>query len=195
MINDMIEDFGCEVVSEADRLATDVEFLPSEITGRPGTWFRPSPVFQSRALGQWPESGQGVWSPALWDAVRDRTNPPGLDQLPQVGCDTATGHGEDWMAIHARWGGTSYHHETANTMVPARIGGRLKEVAALMADLLNGHKDVNAAPTRPEDVPILIDDDGTGGAVASYLNADGFSVTPVGAGTSARNVYRYPNKR
>ena len=44
----------------------------------------------------------------------------------------ATGKGEDYWAMHCRWGAVSLRHETSNTMDPARIFSRLKDGAAAL---------------------------------------------------------------
>jgi len=80
-------------------------------------------------------------------------------------------------------------------MDPARIGARLKEAARQLADLANRTGDRAAVPLDPTEVPILIDDDGTGNAVGSFLPADGYTVHLIGAGTSATKPDNYPRKR
>jgi hypothetical protein len=180
----------CEPLGPEDRLATDLEWPPGS-----GQWYRPGPIFQSRALGLWPDAGSGVWSPALWDACLREPPPLPFPGLPEVGCDCATGKGEDYHAIHARWGPVSVHHETGNTMDPARVGGRLREVAAQMADLATGYRERGALPVRPTDILIKLDDDGTGGAVGAFLRAAGYAVWCIGAGTKAADEGRYARKR
>src|SRR5262249_54470377 len=115
----------CEAVTDlADVRATDVQWPPEQYRkpDEPKRFYRPRPVFQARALGLWPDRGAGVWSEALWAACLRGPAPEfPLGLLPEVGCDTATGKGEDFHAIHARWGAVSVHHETSNTMDPVRI--------------------------------------------------------------------------
>src|SRR5262249_44178809 len=121
MVNEWVRDW-CEPIKEEDRVATDLEWPPPNVTGKPGRWYRPGSVFQSRALGLWPDSGEGVWSDSLFDACLRGPAPEfPLELLPEVGCDTATGKGSDFHATHARWGAVSLHHETANVMDAARI--------------------------------------------------------------------------
>jgi hypothetical protein len=146
-------------------------------------------------MGLWPDAGEGLWSDALFAACRSLVCPPDPAAVPEIGCDTATGKGDDFFAIHGRWGARSVHHETSNTMDPARIFGRLKEVAALLAGMVTGSRARSAAVVRPQDIPIKIDDDGTGNAVAAFLAADGYTVVPVGAGTAPLRPDLYPNKR
>jgi hypothetical protein len=195
MVNEWVRDW-CDPVEDADdRRATDLEWPPSAVTGRPGKWYRPGPEFQARALGLWPDTGSGVWSDALWAACLDRPRPAfPRDSLPEIGCDTATGKGDDWHAIHSRWGSVSVAHSTSNTMDPARIGARLKEAARELAELANRHRDRSAQPIDPKHIPIKIDD-ATGNAVGSFLMADGYTVHLIGAGTSATRPDRYPRKR
>ena len=74
-----------------------------------------------------PDDGSGVWSPAVWEACLQlppdgapglaRLYPPGA--LPELGVDCATGKGDDYFALHGRWGPVSVLHETSNTMDPA----------------------------------------------------------------------------
>jgi hypothetical protein len=83
-------------------LGTDVEWPPGS-----GLWYRPGHEFQVCCLGLWPESSSGVWSDAVWAACTDpRRERPAfpLDKLPEVGCDMATGKGDDYHAIHAHLG-------------------------------------------------------------------------------------------
>ena len=144
----------------------------------------------------WPDTGSGVWSDALWAACLDRPPPAfPLDQLPQLGCDCAMGKGEDYHAIHGRWGSVSVAHSTSNTMNPARITAKLKEAAREAADLANRHRDRGSQPIDPKTIPIKIDDDGTGNAIGSSLMEDGSTVHPIGAGTSATRPDSYPRKR
>src|SRR5262249_7995189 len=118
-----------------------------------------------------------------------------LGQVPQLGCDTATGKGEDYHAIHGRWGSVSVAHSTSNTMDPARITARLKEACRELADLANRHRDHGSQPLDLQHIPINIDDDGTGNAVGAFLGQDGYTVHPIGAGTQATYPERYPRKR
>lgn len=192
MVNEWIRDW-CDPLGPADiPIATDIRWPPES-----GPWFRPGPVFQSRALGLWPTAGGALWSDALWSACTDPGRAPTFDVtlLPEIGCDTATGKGDDFVGIHARWGDRSVHHETSNTMTPARICGRIKEICAMMADRANSLRDPNAQKCVPEEILIKIDDDGVGRSVASLLWEAGFSCVPVGAGTSSTKPARYRNRR
>src|SRR5258707_434094 len=92
-----------------------------------GPFFRPGPIFLSRAMGLWAGSG-GLWSDALFDVCLGEAPPYPLPLLPVIGVDTSMGKGEDFVSIHARWGHTSFHHESTNTMDPVQLWGRLREV-------------------------------------------------------------------
>ncbi len=189
----------CEPVAPADRKATDFAWPPLEWCARHGRepkWYRPGPIFQARALGLDPDAGDGVWSPPLWEAcVRGPAPPFPLAELPQLGIDTATGKGEDYVGLHGRWGAVSVLHETSNTMDAARIFGRARECCAELASLANRHRPAGAAPVDPRQIPVKIDDDGTGNAVCAFLRREGFAVVAVGAGTRALQPDRYPRKR
>jgi hypothetical protein len=189
MVDEWVREW-CEPIRPEDRQATDLEWPPGS-----GQWFRPGPIFQARALGQWPDAGSGVWSPALWDACLCEAPPPPFPGEPEIGCDCATGKGEDWHAIHVRWGPVSLHHETGNTMDPARVGGRLKQLAAWAAGIVNRHRDRNARPVRATGILIKLDDDGTGGAIGAFLREDGYAVWCIGAAIKAADEGRYARKR
>jgi hypothetical protein len=163
MIDGWVEDWCEPVADPADRKATDLEWPPGS-----GKWYRPGPIFQARGLGLWPDAGDSVWPDPVWAACVDRTRPvPAFphDRLPEVGCDCAEGRGEDYMAIHGRWGAVSLHHETSNTMRPLRIFDRLKAVCADLAAVVNRTRSGSAALVRPEHIRVKLDDDGTGNAV------------------------------
>ncbi len=187
----------CEPVAAGDERATDFGWPPADwcaAHGQVPQVYRPGPIFQGRALGLDPDTGDGVWSLALWQACLrpgQAAFPPVAP--PQIGCDCATGKGDDYHAIHGRWGAWSLHHETANTMDPVRICGRLKEVARLLATWANARR--QAAPLEPQQIPIKLDDDGTGNAVGRFLAAAGYSVFLIGAGTKPADALRYPRRR
>jgi hypothetical protein len=195
MINEWLADWCDPVADKDDVRATDVEFPPGS-----GQWYRPGPLFQSRAMGLWPDVGEGVWSPSVWEACL-KTPAQGLSSLyqltlvPEVGADCATGHGDDYFALHVRWGPVSVHHETSNTMNPVRIFERLKVACAQAAALVNGHLPQSARPVLPTEIPVKIDDDGTGGAVGAFLGEAGHNVFMVGAGCNATDETRYPRRR
>jgi hypothetical protein len=195
MIEEWLRDWAEKVDRLDDVVATDVEWPPSSITGVPGKWYRPGAIFQARALGLWPETGSGIWSDALFTACEERTLAISEADYPQIGCDTATGKGDDFHAIHGRWGGVSLHHETANTMDPVRICERIKSVCVILADYANQRIDPARRRVEAKKIQTKIDDDGTGNACVALLRRWGYSVTPVGAGTAATKPSEYPNRR
>ena len=80
-------------------------------------------------------------------------------------------------------------------MDPVRIFHRVKAVCRDMADLVNGQRQKGAQLVSPQEIPIKLDDDGTGGALGSFLREDGYSAVQVGAGCSADDPEKYPKKR
>jgi hypothetical protein len=181
---------GCEPIAAEQAQGIDFEFPPGS-----GKWYRPGAWFQARGLGLWPDTGSGVWSDSTWAACFKKD--PGVStlHLPMIGCDTATGKGEDYHAVHVRWGAVSVWHETSNTLKPVHIGQRLKLCAEQAAGFYNSARPSSAEPIKPQAIPINIDDDGTGGAIASYMQAEGYFITPLGAGARAMDEERYPRKR
>jgi hypothetical protein len=198
MVNEWVRDW-CEPVKDpADRRATDVQWPPEEYRdpAEPARWYRPGPVFQSRGLGLWPDSGAGVWSDALFEACLAGPRPPfPPDDPPEIGADMSTGKGEDYWSGVARWGTVALREHTSNTMDAVRIWAALKDLAAWAAEFANRHRPPAARPLKPLDVPMKLDDDGTGNAVAALLRRDGFAVALVGAAQAASNPERYPNHR
>jgi hypothetical protein len=178
----------CEPVS-GEPNATDIEWE--------GKWYRPGPIFEARCLGRWPTEGAwSVWSDALWGATCNATAPyPEPDDcLPQIGCDVARG-GDDYTSIHCRWGPVSLKHDSWNGLTPPQIQAKLEEAARALATLATENLDRGRAPVLAVDIRIKIDDDGTGGAVAAYMQQQGYTLIPIGAGTVAALPHRYPNKR
>jgi hypothetical protein len=191
MVDEWVKDW-CEPIRPEDaRPGLDLEWPPGS-----GSWHRPGPLFQSRVIGVWPESSSGVWSDALFESCLKGSQPPfPLGRLPQVGVDCATGKGDDYVGIHATWGAVSVHHETSNTMEPVTLFKRVKAVCADMAALANKHRPNTAQPVRPQQVPVAIDDDGVGHTLTSFLKAEGYTVFPVSAASSAARPADFPNKR
>jgi hypothetical protein len=191
MVREWLADWCERVDDPGDVRATDVEFPPGS-----GQWFRPGPIFQARAMGLWPDTGSGVWSPALWAACFPSMSPhPTLDRLPEIGVDCSMGKGEDYFALHARWGAISWHHETSNTMDAVRIADRVRQVCALMAGEVRLRMHRNHAPIDPKSLRVKVDDDGTGNAVVAMLKRDGYNTTLVSAATRALHPDQYPRMR
>jgi hypothetical protein len=182
----------CEPVEYAeDVVATDVEFPPGSCR-----WYRPGPIFQARALGLWPDTGAGVWSPALWQACFPLYEPPlPLDRLPEIGCDCSMGKGEDFYALHCRWGAVSLYHETSNVMDAVRIASRIRLACQAMADEANRHRPRGAPRVTPQQIRVRIDDDGIGNAVAAMLKREAYLTELVSAASVASKPGLYPRKR
>jgi hypothetical protein len=154
-------------------------------------------------MGLWADDGGGVWSPSVWEACLELPpdGVPGLARLyplaalPELGVDCATGKGDDYVALHARWGPVSVFHETSNTMDPQHMFARIKAACATLAGLVNQRRDRSAEPVKATQIPVKIDDDGTGGAVGAFLRAEGYWAYPVGAGTRAVDEEHYVRRR
>src|ERR1700688_726962 len=181
----------CEPVERTDDVeATDFEFPPGS-----GKWYRPGPEFQCICLGLWPTEADGVWSDALWSACDRQLKFPTLYEPLYIGCDTATGKGNDWHAIHGRWGNCSIHHETANTMDAVKIAARLRDAARKLAAYATARLPQGREPVKPQEIQINIDDDGTGNAIVAILGRDGYNIQGIGAGCSATKPAQYPRRR
>ncbi len=192
MVNDNLADWTEPVEHMEDVVATDVEWPPGS-----SRWYRPGPLFQARVMGLWPDTGSGVWSPALWAACFPLVEPSlPLGTLPEIGVDCSTGKGEDYFALHCRWGAVSLWHETSNTMDAVRIAYRIREATKRMAvEVDHTLAQPTAARTDPHLVRIRIDDDGTGNAVAAMLKRESYNVQLVSAATVAQRQDLYPSMR
>jgi hypothetical protein len=198
MLQRMIK-LACEPIAEDEKIATDFRFPPEPYPG--GQWYRPGSWFQARGLGQWPESGSGVWSEVLFDACLAGEQPAfPLHHLPEIGVDCALGKGDDFHAIVARWGPVALWHEASNTMEPAAIFKRILRVTNLLAQMVNEERDKAFGPGRvppldPKRIPIKIDDDGVGGSLCSFLRDQGYNAIGIGAGCKASDENDWPRKR
>jgi hypothetical protein len=181
-------------------------------TGESPAVYRPGAEAEARLLARFPSQGStAVWGEVDWLAACrelpgmapmvdwDLRDPPEVPPIPELGCDVAR-MGDDMTCIHARSGFISLGHETAAKRPPDQTGGRLMELCAELArwwnDMIKDLPDSRRpAMIEARQVPIKIDDDGCGGTIASYLRTAGYTVCQVGAGTSATEEERYPNKR
>jgi hypothetical protein len=189
----------CRDVTDEPKLPQDFPWRPPWYCAQHGTlqrWYRPGPEFEVRGMGRWPSHGGGVWSEALWEKCV-HGEPPSfpLAVLPQVGVDCALGKGDDFHAIHARWGCRSVHHETSNTMSPEEIFLALVRVARKMAELANLHRHGGAAPVKPEQIPLVIEDDMIGNVLGDRLMNEGFNVHLLSAGGRPDQGDRYLRRR
>jgi len=183
----------CEPLSPEQVTATDFEWPPSAITGKPGRWYRPGPIFEARGLGRWPSAGTyGIWSDNLWGAVELNVLPMPADAVPEIGCDVAR-FGDDWTAIHVRVGGTSLLHESFNKRDTSHTIGRLKQLATEWAEKASQQWCQKTVISKQ--VPIKVDDDGVGGGVVDGLREAGYRVIPINAGSSPHKPSDYPRRR
>lgn len=191
MVNENLADWAEPIHHLEDVTRTDIEWPPGS-----GRHYRPGPLFQARVMGLWPDAGNGVWSPALWEACFPLVEPAiPLTTLPEIGVDCSMGKGEDYFALHCRWGAVSLYHETSNTMDPPRILGRVKAACARMAGEVGAALPSGQKRCDPRRVRVRIDDDGTGNAVAAFLKRDGYSTQLVSAGSQAQRPDLYPFMR
>lgn len=188
-LGDWVRDWCTPLGAEDRLLATDLEWPPGS-----GSWVRPGPLFESRALGRWPSSGTyGVWSDhafSLAESLVLELPPP--EVLPEIGCDVAR-FGDDFTAIHTRWGRVSVAHERHNGWDLERTTGRLKRLCRELADKVNARLDPAQTRVRPEQIPVKVDVDGIGAGVMDHRG--GFRFIGVSAASTARNEVDYPNKR
>jgi hypothetical protein len=214
MVTDWVKK-ECEPVAPGDELSTDVEWpragCPScrgeggRCEGCPrckgvghvglGKFVRPGAWFQARCLGLWPTSGSGVWSDALWEACQKGAIAFDTRTLPQLGIDCAQGKGEDHSSQYGRWGNVCLFGESSATVDAKGICRNVRTNCERLAGLYNSRLQPNAKKLDPRRIPVKIDDDGTGRAVWSFLVAEGYQVSPVGAATKAVLSHLYPRKR
>lgn len=182
----------CEPIPAEQATATDFEWPPSAITGKPGRWYRPGPIFEARGLGRWPSAGTyGIWSDLLWGAVELLVLPIPPDAVPEIGCDVAR-FGDDWTSIHVRAGGTSLQHESFNKRDTSHTIGRLKQLAHEWAERAG---EWCKQTINPKTVPLKVDDDGVGGGVVDGLREAGYRVIPINAGSKPHKPSDYPRRR
>jgi hypothetical protein len=170
--------------------------------------YRAGPELESRALGQWPsQSTYGVWSESAWKlCLVERPLRPPPDKWPEIGCDVAR-FGDDFTAIHVRWGGTSLHHERHNGWDTGTTANQLMHLAREF----QAGRHPSVARAFPKGFPqfllsqvqIKVDDTGVGGGVTDIvMQSNAFSekgrqynVIPVSAAGRANNPEQYRNLR
>lgn len=202
MVAKNIRDMCTPVTNLEDVRRSDIEFPPtgstadlSEYLGKNRFW-RPGPEFQARWLGQWPDTGNGVWSPSLWEMCFPEVEPAlPLHRLPEIGVDCSMGKGQDYFALHCRWGAVSLYHETANTMDAVQIQARVQLACERMAAEYNARLAPQAARVSPKKVLVRIDDDGTGNAIAAHMKRDGWTVQLVSVARQSTRPDLYPIMR
>jgi hypothetical protein len=194
----------CEPIDASEKKETDLEWPPGS-----GEWHRPLKGFEWMYFGRWPTGDDDcLWSDALWKSIAkplrwsdidEHGNPKvriDAEEIPRIGCDTAS-KGADRTDVHVSWGDYSVYHESRGKVSPTATCGRLIEVARHWAErATEGRMKAGIDKAVSEFViPIMIDDDGVGGAIGSFLREKGYRVFPIGAATKARRLNRYPNKR
>jgi hypothetical protein len=110
--------------------------------------------------------------------VKYRPNFP-KDQLPKIGCDTATGCGGDWFFAAARWGDFAILAETSNTLDALHIVAKLKVMVDFCVNIFNRSQPAGKQWMDIRHIRINIDDDQTGRAICSFMRPDGYWLNPV----------------
>lgn len=191
MFEAWITDYGCDEIPVDEVTDMDFQWPPNS-----GKWWRPSPEFQGRALGQWPSAGTfGVWSDLLWRRTLKRQPIPQPDGewLPEVGCDVAS-RGFNWTVFHGRMGNCSVYHDRKNGWSGPQIIGKLKNLCQELAERYNAKLPKNVTGIRPEDIPCKVDENGIGEKITEF--ADDYNFIGVRSSwTHCCNVVRYPNVR
>lgn len=166
------------------------KFTPEE----PPRWWRPGPLMEGRALGRYPSAATyGVWSDRAWRlALMMILEPPPIDQLPQIGCDVAL-WGDDYTAMHVRWGCHSLHHERHNGWEYDETADRLKELADREADRVNKARPPQAKQIDGKAIPVALGGDAYGAAV--WQLRDGYNFILVPEGGTALDSGQYFNRR
>jgi hypothetical protein len=80
-------------------------------------------------------------------------------------------------------------------MKPRAIFERLVKVAEAMASLVSLNRHGSVATCRPEQIPIALDDDGTGNAIADFLRAEGYKLHLLSAASNSTQPDRYYRRR
>lgn len=139
-------------------------------------WGEESPMYQVRALGEFPDTGEDtVISLSLVEKAQIRE----LEPVGQVviGCDVAR-FGDDETVIAARVGNAVRIVEHYNGKPTTHTAGRVAFWAA-----------------EHPDARIVVDDSGVGGGVTDQLRGMGLDVEAFNGGEKARRHERFPNRR
>jgi hypothetical protein len=177
----------CDPVASGDERPTDISWR--------GRFYRPGPVGEPRILGRRPSAGSdGVWSEAVLALAMGPAPAIPPDSIPVIGCDVAN-YGDDFTAIHTRCGPVSLWHQTGSGWDHLRVAARLRDEATRAAEWANRRPNRTTRPLRPDEIPIHLEDDATGRAVQTVLQAAGYSVRPVNASSRPIRGDLYPNAR
>ncbi len=179
-----------EPVRVDERRPLDIEWPPGS-----GEWHRPTAELEFRCLGRWPTNETlGIWGQYTFECL---TRPIEWDDylacLPEVGVDCAH-HGDDYTAIHWRWGPNSIGHERHNGWDQRRTTNRLQLLCAELAMMANLKRPREAHRVEPEEICARVDGDAYGSAIVEHKRD--FNFVPICAsGSPAIHGERYQNRR
>ena len=195
----------CLKISESDVEVGDFEWPPrytpeckAKSCEHDHQWYRPSPFFSHAVLGQWPAgSSDSLWTPALIDFCEKHTyeipdSSSSIDDIenfvkrfgaPEIGIDPAY-QGRDFTAIAVVWGKSIVFSELRQGWEPAWTAGRAKQLANYWA---------KRARLSPYEIPIKIDKDMFGHAIAQYKGNYRFIL--ISGSNRALKESKYANRR
>lgn len=178
-----------DAIDEREAKETDLEWPPGS-----GRWYRPGPLMEGRALGRYPSSATyGVWSDRAWKLATGLSDhEPDLSVLPEIGCDVAR-HGDDYTAIHVRWGHLSLHHERHNGWEYQQTAERLKELCGVYAEFINHKREKQARPVDPQEILVKVDSDAYGWGVIEQR--EGYQFVGLSGCSRPLRPYEYSNRR
>jgi hypothetical protein len=189
-LNDWVAEWCEPVAGDPDPSQDDFEWPPKS-----KRWYRPGPMFESRAMGRWPKQGtHSVWSDAAWaSATKGIDWSPSTQELPIIGADLAS-FGDDETAFHVRWGNASMHHERHGGWDEGQTAGRLKQLCQYWAGEYNKLLQPNREPLDPKKIPVVYDASGRGGALGNPEYKADYNFIGVHAQGAARSSDYY-NRR
>lgn len=166
--------------------ATDLEWRPGS-----GKFFRPSPVFEARVLGQWPkQSSSALWSDtliAVCENTRHELPPKESGISPEIGCDVAR-FGDDKTVIAVRWHKSLVHLESFQGQDLHRTANRLKAICIELE---------TKCGVAARKIPVKIDATGLGVGVVDMAGQkdERFNFVPINSSNRAVREKKYHNKR
>ena len=101
--------------------------------------------------------------------------------------------GDDYTAIHIRWGTRSLLHERHNGWSTDKTAARLRQLADEWAARATAVRQETAAPIRPQQILVKVDGDGMGVGVLD--NAHGYRFVPVCASSTPLRSSEFTNRR
>ena len=169
----------CQAVDVAEK---DAECFEFPVGG--GAWWRPNDVFRSRVLGLFPkQAAQSVWDEAWLESARAIPLTPGT--VPEIGVDVAR-FGDDETVLYGGAKPVVTHREAYSRQDTMETTGRVLALAEKLS---------KAYEILPTLIPIKVDDTGLGGGVTDRLHELEYNVTPLVAGSEARDPDEYYNLR